>query len=299
MRIALSPNGKHIATYSGTSNNNSHDLVLRDLSTGKEIRPFQMSGRGWPSAMVFSPDGKRLLVARAGPHELTLFDVDTGNTLQDFTGHTSEARGLAVSPDGTRVVSGSGVTSIGGGVKTPVDCGVRIWDAATGKEIERIKNFTQGVTCLAVSPDGKTLLVGSFDRSVRVMDMQGKEIRCFTGHTRDITSVAFLPDGNRALSSDRGGAIRLWEVETAKPIRLFGAPQVWNFSLARDGRRFLTCHPDNTVRLWDIENGRELHKHQESGGNVNYTLLSPDGGTAVWATSKKTLVIYGLPRDKP
>jgi WD40 repeat protein len=57
------------------------------------------------------------------------------------------------------------------------------------------------VTCVAFAPDGRRLLSGSDDETLRLWDAEsGQEVRAFTGHQGRVTSVAFAPDGRRLLS---------------------------------------------------------------------------------------------------
>ena len=94
---------------------------------------------------------------------------------------------MAFSPDGKRIVSGSG------------DNTVRLWDADTGQPIgEPLTGHTGAVTSVAFSPDGKRIASGSGDNTVRLWDADtGQPIgEPLTGHTDAVTSVAFSPDGN-------------------------------------------------------------------------------------------------------
>src|SRR5689334_14672544 len=80
--------------------------------------------------------------------------------LTTFKGHTEYVASVCFSPDGRRIASGSR------------DETVRVWDAATGKEILTLRGHTDGVTSVCFSFDGKRLASGSRDRTAKVWDAQ-------------------------------------------------------------------------------------------------------------------------------
>ena len=79
---------------------------------------------------------------------------------------------MAFSPDGKRIVTGSG------------DETVKVWDAETGQEVLTLKGHAGAVISVAFSPDGKRIVSGSEDRTVKVWDAEtGQELLALKGHT--------------------------------------------------------------------------------------------------------------------
>ena len=89
--------------------------------------------------------------------EVKIWDLSTGRVL-DLRGHTGLVEGLACSPDGRRLATGSD------------DRTVKLWDTTTGEEVFTLRGHTSGVLCVAFSPDGRRIASGGWDRTVRVWD---------------------------------------------------------------------------------------------------------------------------------
>jgi len=79
----------------------------------------------------------------------------------------------------------------------------------------RLTGHADGVRSVAWSPDGRTLLTGSRDRTAALWDAAtGERIRVLEGHDGGVTSVAFSPDGKRVLSGSQDKTVALWDAAT-------------------------------------------------------------------------------------
>ncbi len=107
---------------------------------------------------------------------------------------------IAYSPDGTRLAVGSHI-------------GIWLYDTTTYQEVALLTGHTRRVLSVAFSPDGKTIVSGSDDRTVRLWEVDtGTHTRTLTGHTRRVLSVAFSPDGKTIASGSYDGTVLLWEL---------------------------------------------------------------------------------------
>src|SRR5262249_40455352 len=97
--------------------------------------------------------------------------------------------------------------------------GIRLWDPATGKLARTIE--ARGVTCLAVSPDGKMLASGGRDRVVRLWDVEsGKALAELKGHKNGLCGLTFSPAGKLLASGDVQATVRVWDVKEGKEVCL-------------------------------------------------------------------------------
>ena len=109
--------------------------------------------------------------------------------LNSFTGHQGGVRSAALSPDGKIALSGG------------VDGTVKLWEVASGRELQSFVGHRGGVLSVAFSPEGKFALSGDSDGTVKVWEVaNGRELLSFVGHQGGILSVAFSPDGRFVLS---------------------------------------------------------------------------------------------------
>ena len=103
---------------------------------------------------------------------------------------------------------------------------------------------------VAFSPDGRTVLTGSVDKTARLWDVaDGRPIGRPMCHELLINSVAFSPDGRTVLTGSWDRTARLWDAATGDPIGPPLAHEDWVSSVAfsPDGRTILTGCYDRTA----------------------------------------------------
>jgi WD40 repeat protein len=111
------------------------------------------------------------------------------------------------------------------------------------------------VWAVAFSPDGRTILTGSWDHSARLWDAatsapRGAPLR----HAGPVVSLAFSADNHSVLTASKDGTARLWDAHRGQPL---GPPlrhddEVSGALFDPQGRWLVTASHDRTVRLWEM-----------------------------------------------
>ena len=212
--IALSQDNRFLAT----AKEEKEDICpihVWNADTGERLLTLDNNEHTSINALVFSPDNKTL--ASCDYRTIRLWDLDTSTLLRTFKTEFG-LRTLAFSPDGKLLASGDDAT-------------VSLWNT-TSKQQGLKARFTQYITAfklkghkedissLAFSPDGKMLLSGSDDGTIRAWDTTtGQQKYICPGHAGKVSDIAALESGNTLISihSWEDQLIK-WDINTGHPL---------------------------------------------------------------------------------
>ena len=169
---------------------------------------------------------------------------------------------------------------------------LKLWETSSGQLLHTLTGHQDRVFAVAFSPDGETVLSGSWDNTLKLWDTSsGQLLQTLTGHQDRVFAVAFSPDGETVLSGSRDNTLKLWETSSGKLLHTLTGHQDWVFAVAfsPDGQTILSGSRDNTLKLWtNPQNWQYLLQLGCKRLRLHPLLASPDNDTA-----GKTCVEHG------
>jgi serine/threonine protein kinase/WD40 repeat protein len=291
--LALSPDGKTLATSSGCD----LTVFLRDSQTLDVRAALQPPGH--ILSLAFSPDGKRLAGhSDNGRFYLWQVDVlplrepaDVGWGRPVFS-HDGQAL-ATVYPQGT-VFS--------------------YWDMGGGQPRQRYEwkaDLSDGSgTCLAFSPDGKTLACGMSDGKVVLWDLGGdapRRVQSWAAYKAAVLGIAFTPDGKTLVTAgcQADPGLRLWDLSDTTPRQKAALPGDHFVAVTPDGKTLVSVDVVGYVRLWDLAEPapREPRHSFAAGPRWTYSAgrasLSGDGARLAVGFDNGTVAVWDLRGDGP
>jgi len=136
-----------------------------------------------------------------------------------------------------------------------VDYGNSGKQRAYSKLVATLKGHTKQVGCLAWTKDGKTLISGSIDRSIRTWNTtKWEQIAILDGHTQEVFALAISPNDRILASVSSDSTTRLWNLDNGQPISspLQHAESVYCVSFSAGGELLVTGCYDKNAYLWDV-----------------------------------------------
>lgn len=261
--LAWSPDSRWLAV------SESSHLYLYEAAT---LNPVALPHEVEANRLVFSPDGTYLAVTRyvgPSPAVIDLWRVADWALVRTLEGHPNTIIGLAFSPDGQLLASGS------------MDSSVRVWNVTTGELMHDWKVAYQGVAhppavlSVAFDPGGQQIVAGVYGGTVQGWQMADgvQSINFQASGLPQPNQVLFLPNGN--LVTLNGSRAKVWQLDGMLLAELESELGVYGGDLSPGGQLLATIHSEG-IELWDVANRSLVHQLQT--GSAQKVAFSPDGG---------------------
>jgi len=251
-KVVFSPDSKILVSVSG-----DNSIKLWDVASGQELRtlranhPDDINSYGVLD-IAFSADGRIMASLAETVSSSTnnfffyvdLWDVASGAQFRTWS--DDWIYGLAFSPDGKMLALGIGKNVI-------------LSDVSSGLEIRTFNGHTDFVHNIVFSQDGKTLISGSKDATVKIWEVaSGQEIRSLDNSEGwGVLSMALSLNGKLLASAYDDGTVRLWDVAGGREIRALRGngytDPVWSVAFSPDANIFASAWGDGSIRLWGVQ----------------------------------------------
>lgn len=264
----FSPDGRTLAASSDAG------LVLWNVTTGQRRLQIPADKAARITCLTWSPDGTRLAACRQLKDEksVVIWDAATGNE-RVVRKHLSQwVHGLTFSPDQRQlamILSASASIERASGTG-----GIVLCDLVSERE-SSIELAPKGLfTCVAFSPDGRTLAAGDMSANVRTWDSLGRALASCANPGRDVRSVVFSPDSGSLAALGDDGKTHVFNAASLAQRAVFqgeksGLQRNATLAFSPDGRLLVSSADGTTVRFWDLDRRLERHvlKVTDKGSN--------------------------------
>ena len=282
---------------SGNEITNPGELFLWDLQNGQKVRDFQ----GHINIVVvshFTPDDRMVLSSsgdmellienrreegKTTNNDLILWDTESGEILNRYTGLDHDISNLTISSDGSQALLTSFYDNV-----------ITILNLESGEVIGELIAHQNAVRAVIYLPGEIQAVSASDDASLIIWDLMSQQpIAVLKAGTNSQNALSLLADGRSAISITRNGEIFKWDLQDAALLKQIGHHEdaIFDVDFSPDGKTVLSCAGagspnmparDSSLRLWDVETG-DLLQIMEPQVLVNWDCaISPDGR---WALS--------------
>jgi U3 small nucleolar RNA-associated protein 12 len=304
---------KKLQLLVGTNNNliDIYEIPLKGKTKTEEAPDYnrtlsvELAGhRNDIRALALSSDDRMLASASSGG--LKIWNVRTQNCLRTL--ECGYALCCAFLPGDKIVVVGT------------KDGDIELYDIAASSQLDKISAHEGAVWTMQVHPDGKSLITGSADKSVKFWNFEivQEEIpgtkrtmpRLKLVQSRilkvndDVLSVQFSPDSRLLAVATLDNTVKVFFVDSLKLfLNLYGHKlPVLNMSISSDSKLIATCSADKNVRIWGLDFGdchKALFGHQDSVMQIAFIPHPVDGDEKhIFFSASKDRTIKSWDGDK-
>ncbi len=167
-----------------------------------------------------------------------------------------------------------------------------------------LQGHDKSVRSVSISNDGKIIVSGSEDKTIKVWNLETGKTHTLTGHDGEVWSVSITDNGKTIVSGSEDKTIKVWNLETRKGELIDTLTghhgSVLSVSISKDGQTIVSGSNDKTIKVWNLETrkGELIHTLTGHHGPVISVNISNDGNTIVSGSKDKTIKVWNLETEK-
>ena len=160
-----------------------------------------------------------------------------------------------------------------------------------------------GVNSLALSSDGKTIVIGSDKGKIIASNLiTEKSIASLNNNSSSaINALAISPDGNTIVSGDVSGKLIVWDLNKKKLIHTgkdHSPFSILSVAISPDGKKIVSSDLQGNIKVWDLQQAKTTHTLIGHSAGVNSVAISPDSKKIVSVSNDKTIRVWELQTGK-
>ncbi|MBL8148845.1 MAG: serine/threonine protein kinase [Blastocatellia bacterium] len=169
------------------------------------------------------------------------------------------------------------------------------------REVATLIGHEHVIKSLDYTPDGKYLVSGSSDGTIKIWDLQKKMARgALVGHELSVNAVAISPDGQSVASASSDGTVKLWNLVTESEIASFNNYEgsLRSVAFAPSGK-YLALSNEANIEVWEIETRKRLAEFTGHVRLVEAVEFTRDGSTVISGGVDETVRFWDLATNQP